>query len=285
LTAESKGTVEALFRWMTQRFEHRLPNTSHGIHDAQAVAQAGAMTLEELERYFYQAIVDDYQQSWDGLRRQIRSVLWEEAVRQTGVPHYLGAPDDLKLLLMKAQNRKARSHAYRVHDQSRLSFQGHWYTCPGLLSRLASRECEIYYDRRDISVIYLFVEGSYVGEAYCPAFMGQRVSEWEAAAMRKHDREKAKVAASASAEVRARMQEEIEEAKKQRRRASRTREQERQLDRQREEIHPPHVLEALERLAPPKSESVRLPKATPDPVKEYPVQQLAIGYRDKEMES
>ena len=25
----AKGTVEALFRWMTQRFERRLPNTSH----------------------------------------------------------------------------------------------------------------------------------------------------------------------------------------------------------------------------------------------------------------
>ena len=73
---------------------------------------------------------------------------------------------------MKAQNRKARSHAYRVHDRSRLSFQGNWYVCPGLLNRLACREFEIYYDRRDISVIYLFVDGSYVGEAYCPACMG-----------------------------------------------------------------------------------------------------------------
>ena len=78
--------------------------------------------------------------------------------------------------------------------------QGHWYVCPGLLSRLSKREFEIYYDRRDISVIYLFVEGKYVGEAYCQAFMGQRVSEWEAAAMRKHDREKAKAAATASVE-------------------------------------------------------------------------------------
>jgi transposase len=90
----AKGTVEALFRWMTQRFERRLPNTSYGIHDAEAAAQAGAMTLEELERYFFRAIVDDYQQSWDGLRRQTRAPLWEEAVRQTGVPQYLGAPDD-----------------------------------------------------------------------------------------------------------------------------------------------------------------------------------------------
>src|SRR5229473_2483111 len=280
----AKGTVEALFRWMTQRFERRLPNTSHGIHDAEAAAKAGALTLEELERYFYRAIVDDYQQSWDGLRRQIRSVFWEEAVRQTGVPQYLGAPDDLKLLLMKAQNRKAGSHAYRVYDGSRLSFQGHWYVCPGLLSRLSKREFEIYYDRRDISVIYLFVEGKYVGEAYCQAFMGQRVSEWEAAAMRKHDREKAKAATTASGEVRARIQEEIEETKKQRRRASRAREQARQLDRQREEIHPPHVLETLESLAPDIASSLRLPKAIPDPAKEYPVQQLAIRYREREVE-
>jgi hypothetical protein len=161
----AKGTVEAIFRWMTQRFERRLPNTSFGTHDAEAAAEAGGMTLEELERYFIRAIVDDYQQSWDGLRRQKRDVLWEEAVRQTGVPQYLGAPDDLKLLLMKAQNRKVRSHGYHVHDRSRLSFQGNWYICPGLLNRLADREFEIYYDKRDISVIYLFVDGSYVGEA------------------------------------------------------------------------------------------------------------------------
>jgi hypothetical protein len=278
----AKGTVEALFRWMTQRFERRLPNTSHGIHDAEAAARAGAMTLEELERYFYRAIVDDYQQSWDGLRRQIRSVLWEEAVREVGVPHYLGAPDDLKLLLMKAQNRKAGSHAYRVHDRSRLSFQGHWYVCPGLLSRLNNRELEIYYDRRDISVIYLFVEGSYVGEAYCQAFMGQRVSEWEAAAMRKHDREQAKAAASATQQVRTGLQEEMEATKLQRRRATRMREQARQFDRQREEIHPSHVLSELEALRPPPPASLRLPEAKPDPEKEYPVQHLAIRYRDKE---
>ena len=192
----AKGTVEGLFRWMTQCFERRLPNTSFGIHDAHKAAEAGGMTLEELERYFIRAIVDDYQQNWDGLRRQKRNVLWEEAVRQTGVPQYLGAPDDLKLLLMKAQNRKMSSHAYQVHDRSRLSFQGNWYVSPGLLNRLAGREFEIYYDRRDVSVIYLFVDGSYVGEAYCPAFMGQRVSEWEAKAMRSADAKSAKAAAA-----------------------------------------------------------------------------------------
>src|SRR5436853_7067141 len=45
----AKGTVETLFRWMTERFENRLPNSSYGVHDAEAAAQAGGMTLEELE--------------------------------------------------------------------------------------------------------------------------------------------------------------------------------------------------------------------------------------------
>src|SRR3989449_8656439 len=58
----AKGTFESLFRWLTQRFERRLPNTSHGIHDAQAAAQAGAITLGKLERYFFRAIGAAYQQ-------------------------------------------------------------------------------------------------------------------------------------------------------------------------------------------------------------------------------
>src|SRR2546421_9744607 len=108
--------VESLFRWMTQHFERRLPNTSYGWHDAKEAAEAGGMTLEELERCFIQAIVDDYQQAWDPLRRQRRAVLWEQSVATSGVPQYLGSPDDLKLLLMKATNRKTLHHGYRVHD-------------------------------------------------------------------------------------------------------------------------------------------------------------------------
>jgi hypothetical protein len=183
---------------------------------------------------------------------------------------------------MKALNRKASSHAYQVHDRSRLSFQGRWYTCPGLLNRLAGKEFELYYDRRDVSVVYLFVEGMYVGEAYCPQFMGQRVSEWEATAQRKHDREKAKAAASATQQVRTGLQEEIEVTKKQRRRATREREYGRQLDRQREEIHPSQVLSQLEALRPPPPSSLRLPEAKPDPEKEYPVQILPIRPYEKE---
>src|SRR5437660_11476998 len=106
------------------------------------------MTLEELERCFYQAIVDDYQRDFDTLRQQRRSVLWEQAVAASGVPQYLGSPDDLKLLLMKAVNRKTPHHGYRVQNGNRLSFQGRWYVCPGLLSRLRGREFDLYYDRR-----------------------------------------------------------------------------------------------------------------------------------------
>jgi len=98
-------------------------------------------------------------------------------VAQSGVPQYLGSPDDLKLLLMKAINRKTPNHGYRTSSGNRLSFQGRWYVCPGLLSRLAGREFEVYYDRRDVGVLYLFVDGVYIGEAYCPQLMGGRVSE------------------------------------------------------------------------------------------------------------
>jgi hypothetical protein len=226
--------------------------------------------------------VDDDQQSWDGLRRHIRTVLWEDAVRHTGVPHSLGAPDDLKLLVMKAQHRTAGSHASRVHDRSRLSFHGHWYTCPGLLSRLSTRDFEIYDDRRDLSVMYLFVDGSDVGEASCQACVGQRVSAWEAVAMRQHDRAKAQAARAACASVRVHMHEESEAAKKQRRRATRVREQGRQVDRQREEMHPAQVLSELEARLPPPPASVQLPAATPDPEKAYPVHHLVIRSRDRE---
>jgi len=183
---------------------------------------------------------------------------------------------------MKAQNRKLSSRAYRVHDRSRLSFQGNWYVSPGLLNRLAGREFEIYYDRRDVSVIYLFVDGSYVGEAYCPAFMGQRVSEWEAKAIRKADAKGAKDAGEKVAAVRAQIQEDIETTKKQRTMALRQAEKARQYDRQREEIHPSSVVEALENLAPTAREGLQLAEAIPDPEKVHLWEPLAIRYRGKE---
>src|SRR5215831_14135829 len=109
---------------------------------------------------------------------------------------------------MKAINRKTPHHGYRTSSGNRLSFQGRWYVCPGLLSRLQGREFEVYFDRCDISVLYLFVEGVYVGEAYCPQFLGGRVSEWEAKAMRKHDEMQAKIAREQGQQTRARIQSE-----------------------------------------------------------------------------
>jgi len=272
----AKGTVESIFRWMTQRFERRLPNTSYGVHDARSAAEAGGMTLEELECCFYQAIVDDYQQDWDKLRRQRRCVLWEHAVAQSGVPQYLGSPDDLKLLLMKAVNRKTPNHGYRVSEGNRLSFQGRWYVCPGLLSRLAGREFEVYYDRRDVGVLYLFVDGVYLGEAYCPQLMGGRVSEWEARAMRKHDETEVKAAREQGREVRARIQGEAGSARKRRSAEIRQAEQSRQWDRQREDIHPADVLERLASVEAKKQTRPILPPATPDADPDRPVRPLRI---------
>jgi hypothetical protein len=240
------------------------------------------MTLEELERCFIQAIVDDYQQDWDSLRRQRRWVLWEQAVAQSGVPQYLGAPDDLKLLLMKAINRKTPHHGYQVSDDNRLSFQGRWYVCPGLLSRLKGREFEVYFDRRDISVLYLFVDGVYVGEAYCPQLMGGRVSEWEARAMRKHDETAAKIAREQGREVRARIQGEAGGARKRRAAEIRQAEQSRQWDRQREDIHPAEVLERLVSLSPKQGAPVVLPPARPDADPDRPVRTLRIRYVQRE---
>lgn len=272
----AKGTVESLFRWMTQRFERRLPNTSHGIHDAKEAAEAGGMTLEELERCFYQAVVDDYQQAWDQLRRQRRTVLWEQAVAQSGVPQYLGSPDDLKLLLMKAINRKTPGHGYHTSSGNRLSFHGRWYVCPGLLSRLAGREFEVSSDRRDVSVLYLFVEGLYVGEAYCTEFMGSRVSEWEAKAMRKHDEIQAKAAREQGREARARTQKEAGSHRKRRGAEIRASEHSRQWDRQREDIHPTEVLERLASVEAKQTAQPKLPPAVPDADPDRPVRPLRI---------
>jgi len=272
----AKGTVESLFRWMTERFEKRLPNTSYGVHDAETAAQAGGMTLEELERCFYQAIVDDYQQDWDTLRQQRRCVLWEQAVAASGVPHYLGSPDDLKLLLMKAVNRKTPHHGYRVQNGNRLSFQGRWYVCPGLLSRLRDREFDLYYDRRDVGVLYIFVGGEYVGEAYCPQLMGGRVSEWEARAIRQHDEQQAKIAREQGLPVRARIQDEAGAARRRRSTEIRASEQARQWDRQREDIHPSEVLERLANIEAKKPATPTLPPAVPDADPDRPVRSLRI---------
>lgn len=177
---------------------------------------------------------------------------------------------------MKAVNRKTAHHGYRTSSGNRLSFHGRWYVCPGLLSRLQGREFEVYYDRRDVSVLYLFVEGAYVGEAYCPSLMGGRVSEWEARATRKQDEMQARIAREHGREVRARIQEEAGQGRKRRSAEVRASEQSRQWDRQRQDLHPAEVLERLARVEVSMSQVAPLPPAVPDADSDRPVRPLRI---------
>jgi hypothetical protein len=158
--------VEALFTWVSRKFTHRLPGTTkstsadRGTYDSRGEAEKAGITLDVLEKWFIQAIVDAYMQEWDRERRGRRTTLWEESVQKMGVARYLGSPDDLKLLLMKAVNRKNPvTGRYAISPYRGLSFLGYRYVSPGLLDRLRGREIDIYFDRRDISVIYLFEEG------------------------------------------------------------------------------------------------------------------------------
>ena len=108
----AKGTVESLFTWVTRKVTHRLPGTTkatpvdRGMYNSVREAEKAGITLDVLEKLFIQAIVDGYMQEWDKIRRAKRSSLWEDAVQKTGIPRFMGSPDDLKLLLMKAVNRK-----------------------------------------------------------------------------------------------------------------------------------------------------------------------------------
>jgi len=276
-TPQVKGTVEALFAWTTRRLEHRLPGTTkgnpaaRGAYDPERAARRAGITFDLLEQYFVQAITDVYLQEWDALRGGVRSTLWREAVERSGVPRWLGSADELKLLLMRSANRKnPATGGYRVHAGHGLSFLGRWYVSPGLLDRLRGQEVEIRYDRRDLSVIHLFHDGVYAGEAYCTAWAGRRVSLWEAEAER---RAQAPLARAADAATGQRLAQLVGEAQAglatlrnaRSRLAARREEYERQLDQQRIEIHPTvvqRVLRAMQTEGPPDPpETDRLPPA------------------------
>jgi len=244
----AKGTVEAVFNWMTNKFEHITPGTTkstpgeRGAYDSLREAEKAGITLDLLEHSFIQAIVDDYMQNWNDLRRQKPTVLWEHAVKEKGVPKWLGSKDDLKLLLMKAVNRKnPTTGRYKLKPYQGLSFLGRRYVNEPLLNMLVGKEITIYYDRRDIRVIYLFLEGKLVGEAYCPEFMGRRVSIWEADALRKADAALKKEAASEALAGRQRTQRQARRGGRAHRREVVQLEKRRQMDRQQEDIHPEHV--------------------------------------------
>jgi len=278
LTAWSKGTVEALFTWVTRKFTHRITGTTkatpagRGAYDSKAEAEKAGITLDVLEKLFIQSIVDAYLQEWDHLRRGRRISLWEDAVQEKGVPSYLGSPDDLKLLLMKAVNRKNPvTGRYAISPYRGLSFLGYRYVSPGLLDRLRGKEVDIYFDRRDISVIYLFEGGELRGEAYCTELLGQRMSIWEAQALRKSEREQAKEAEAVSLENRQRIQQAAAGGRRIHSLETKRLEKQRQMDLQRQEIHPQQVQTTLHVLAnaqsaPPPAQEPRgaLPPAIPE---------------------
>jgi transposase len=250
----AKGTVEALFTWITRKFSHRLPGTTkatpkdRGTYDSAREAEKAGITFDVLEKLFIQAIVDGYMQEWDKLRRQTRMVLWEEAVQAKGIPRWMGSQDDLKLLLLKARNRKNSVTGRYAITHDSLSFLGRHYVSPGLLNRLRGREIDIYYDRRDISVIYLFLNGELVGEAFCTELMGKRMSVWEADALRRADAKHAEKSSAESLENRQRIQEEALSGRKLLSLETKRLERARQLDLQRGEIHPSHVQATLQEL-------------------------------------
>lgn len=118
-----------------------------------------------------------------------------------------------------------------------------------MLDRLRGKEIDIYYDRRDLSVIYLFLEGALVGEAYCVEFGGRRVSLWEAQAEQRADRLQAARAAATSLEGRQRIQQEATAGRRLLSLEAKRLEQQRHLDQQRAEIHPAHTQAVLHALA------------------------------------
>ena len=277
-TPSLNGTAEAVFAWMTDKFEHRMPGTTkanpedRGAYDSLREAEKAGITLDLLEKYFYQAIVDDYMQDWNDLRRQTPAVLWQHAVQEKGVSRWQGSNDDLKLLLMKSQNRKnPATGRYALKPHQGLSFLGRRYNSKPLLNQLRGKEIDIYYDRRDISVIYIFEKGELRGEAYCTAFpRGLRVSIWEADAMRKADKEQKKLADAVSLEGRQRIQKQAGAGKKIHSLETKRLEKERQYDLQRLEIHPDHVQATLNALAQQDTPPTPLPasqvaKSQPSP--------------------
>jgi hypothetical protein len=209
-------------------------------------------------------------------------------VAEYGVPQWLGSRDDLTLLLLKAHNLRNRpSGRYRVQAGHGITFQGRRYVSPGLTDRLVGQEVDIYYDRRDIAVIYLFADGVHVGEAYCPALAGRRVSEWEARTM---ERARQTAARAANEEARSNLtaiQEDAQRGRRARYRETLQKERQRQLDRQRSEMHTEQVAAVLAALAesprPEGGEPSVTPPALPLPVPDEdrrPVRRPVIHRRD-----
>lgn len=247
-----KGTVEAIFAWMARKFFHRLPGTTkstpthRGAYDTDKEAQAAGITLEVLESYFYRAIVDGYMRESDPLRRGRRYLLWEQAVAKKGIAKFMGSLDALKLLLMKAVNRRnPDTGRYAIDPDKGISFKNKYYVNPNILPGLRVKPIDLYFDRRDIAVLYVFRDGVYQGEVYCPEYAGRRVSIWEADAENSDDRRRKREGDAESRENRREIVRDARKGRKWQQQQAKKMEQQRQLDIQTTDIHPAHVQAAL----------------------------------------
>ena len=203
-----KGQVEEIWNWLNQKYVHRMPGTTkgnpaaRGAYDSEAEAVKGGITFDLLEEYLVEAIVDDYMQGWDKLRRQRRYKLWNDAVEEYGAIPYLGNPNDLKLLLKRSVNRKdPDTGRYKVHPSKGINFQSYWYVNPHVTARLHGAQVTLRYSRRDITVVYVYLGHKYVGPVFNTIF-DKPTSEWEARAIRKHDRLEQRVADDENRETR-----------------------------------------------------------------------------------
>lgn len=266
----AKGTVEAWFAIMERMLIQRLPNTTksdpeaRGAHDPVKAALKSGITLDIFEGYFYRAITDDYLRRWDDLRGGPRWQLWDEGVERFGVVEYLGLPSDLLLLLMKRVNRRNANGRYPVRD-GKLSFLNRTYVNPAVLNQLRGREFDIYYDRRDITVLYLFLDGKHVGEAYCRELNGRRVSEAESKAIRAAQDEPKKAANREALENRREILSDSRQNRQTQQQKALEEEKRRQLDRQRDTMHPPAVHAVLNALAAQHEETASTDGAAPPP--------------------
>jgi hypothetical protein len=248
-----KGTVEALWKWAAEKFFHRLRGTTmsniqeRGAYDTDVEAEEAGLTFDLIEEYLTRAIVDGYMQEWDELRGGTRIDVWDEADRRWGTPQWLGSANELKLLLMKSVNRKAKNGKYAIHRNG-ISFRGRWYRDPTVLEKLINQEVEIRYDRSDIGVLYIYHQNTYQGAVYCIDLNGRRLSEWEADAERKANRHKRQAATEESRANRTEIYDEANKGKKAQQAKLRRLEKARQHDQQRSDVHLPEVQATLEAL-------------------------------------
>ena len=251
-----KGVVEALFRWITERFAHRLPGTSksspadRGTYESQAEALKAGITFSEFEALFYRAIVDGYMQDYDGLRGDIRQAIWDRDATQFGVPQQLGSPDETKLLLMRAHNPKHKEGLYLVQGGG-ISFRGHWYVGEeGLTARLRDELVGFLYDKRDIGTIYLIdKDGTVLGAAHCPDYADRRISIWEQDEEHRAEKRKAKEPRAISAGNLTTIIGDAQDIRRQRRKEAKAAARAQFLDGQQEEIHTAAALAERKRLA------------------------------------